>query len=262
MNERRSVREVFGFFFFLGRKTGKTRVFALLGLIPVALAVVVRIVLHGRSGDMAAVFTEILMVFFLQFYIVILALFYGTSVTAEEVENRTLSYLITRPLAKPAIVLGKYAAYTLLMALMVAVSLALSYFILNAGRLAQPSLYLTFLGYLAVLGLGILAYTAFFTFLGAVLKRAIILGLIFGFGWENVIQYFPGSTQKLSVVHYLKSLLPYRPAGGGGRGVALLLFRLEPTPPLAAVLMLAVIAGVFLALACWVFRMKEYLFEE
>lgn len=262
MNVQRSIREVFGFFFFLGRRTGKTRVFALVGLIPVALAVVVRIVLHGRSGDMAAVFTEILMVFFLQFYIVILSLFFGTSVTAEEVEGKTLCYLVTRPIPKPAVVLGKYLAYALLMALMVAVSLALSYFILNAGRLAQPSLYLTFLGYLGVLVLGILAYTAFFTFLGAVLKRAIILGLMFGFGWENVIQYFPGSTQRFSIVHYLKSLLPYRPMGGGGRGVALLLFRLEPTSPVTAVLMLAVIAGAFLALACWAFRTKEYLYEE
>jgi ABC-type transport system involved in multi-copper enzyme maturation permease subunit len=262
MNMPRSVREIFGFFFFLGRRTGKTRVFALLGLIPVALAVVVRIVLHGRSGDIAAVFTEILMVFFLQFYIVILALFFGTSVTAEEIENRTLSYLITRPLPKPAIVLGKYAAYVLLMFMMVAVSLTLSYFIMNAARLGEPALYLTFLRYLGVLGLGILAYTAFFTFLGTVLKRAILVGLVFGFGWENVIQYFPGSTQKFSIVHYLKSLLPYRPAGGGGGRLTLLLFRLEPTSPLVAVLMLAVIAGAFLALACWVFRMKEYLYEE
>jgi ABC-type transport system involved in multi-copper enzyme maturation permease subunit len=262
MNARRAVREVFGFFFSLARRTGKTRVFALLALVPVALAVVVRVVLHGRTGDMAAVFTEILMVFFLQFYIVILALFYGTSVAAEEVEGRTLSYLITRPLPKPAIVLGKYAAYSVLMFLMVGLSLGISYFTMNAGQLGEPALYSRFAGYLGVLGLGILAYAAFFTFLGTILKKAILVGLVFGFGWENVIQYFPGSTQRFSVVHYLKSMLPYRPMGGGGRGVALLLFRLEPTPPVLAVAMLAVIAGAFLALACWLFRTKEYLYEE
>ena len=80
---------------------------------------------------MAAVFTEILMVFFLQFYIVILALFYGTSITAEEVENRTLCYLITRPIPKPAIVLGKFAAYTPSCSPWSAVSLTLSYFIIE-----------------------------------------------------------------------------------------------------------------------------------
>ena len=110
--------------------------------------------------------------------------------------------------------------------------------------------------------LGILAYTAFFAFLGTILKRAIILGLVFGFGWETVIQYFPGSTQRFSIVHYLKSLLPYRPGGGGGRGVALLLFRLEPTAPVLAVLALLGITAAFLALACGLFRAKEYLSED
>jgi ABC-2 type transport system permease protein len=261
MTAPKACREVLRFFLFLGRRTGKTRVFAILGLIPVVLAVGGRIVLHGRSGEIAAVFTEILMVFFLQFYIIILALFYGTSVVAEEVENRTLSYLVTRPLPKAAIVLGKYGAYTLLMFAMVAVSLTLSYLIVNADGLPAATQALTLGRYLGVLGLGILAYTAFFTFLGAVLKRAIIVGLVFGFGWENIIQYFPGSTQKFSVVHYLKSLLPYRPAAGVGR-LTLLLFRLEPTAPLAAVLMLAAVAAAFLALACWAFRTKEYLYEE
>jgi ABC-type transport system involved in multi-copper enzyme maturation permease subunit len=264
MSVKRSFGRVFGFFFGLGRKTGKTRALALLGLFPVVLAVVARIFLRGRAGDMSAVFTEILMVFFLQLYIVILSLFYGTSVVAEEVENRTLSYLTTRPVSKPAIVLGKYAAYSLLMFVMVGIGLGVSYFILNAPRLGDPALYATFLRYLGVLGLGILAYTAFFTFLGTLLKKAIIVGLIFGFGWENVIQYFPGSTQRFSVVHYLKSLLPYHRAGsgGGGRGVALLLFRLEPTAPLVAVLALVAIAAAFLALACGLFRTKEYLSED
>jgi ABC-type transport system involved in multi-copper enzyme maturation permease subunit len=262
MTVRSAAREVFGFFFVLGRRTGRTRTFALLGLIPVALAVVARVFLRGRSGDMAAVSTEILMVFFLQFYIIILALFYGTSIAAEEVENRTLVYLITRPVPKPAIVLGKFAAYTALMGGMTALGLAASFFILNAARVGDPALWAAFFRYLGVLVLGILAYTAFFAFLGTVLKRAIILGLVFGFGWETAIQYFPGSTQRFSIVHYLKSLLPYRPGGGGGRGVALLLFRLEPTAPLLAVLALVGITAAFLALTCVIFRAKEHLSED
>lgn len=257
-----SARQVFAFFFILGRKSAKARVFALLGLVPVVLAVVVRIVMPGRSGDVMAVFTEILMVFFLQFYIVILSLFFGTSIVAEEIEGRTLPYLITRPLTKPGIIVGKFGAYALLMALMVTVNLALSYFIMNGYRLGEASLYLTFMRYAGVLGLGVLAYTAFFVFLGAVLKRAILVGLVFGFGWENVIQYFPGSTQKFSLVHYLKSLLPYRPAPGGKSYLSLLLFRLEPTTPAVSILTLAAVTAVLLALACWIFRTKEYLFEE
>jgi len=254
-----SVRRIFAFFFFLGKRTGRSRVFFLLGLIPVAIAVIVRIVMSGRAEDVVAVFNEILMVFYVTFDIVILSLFYGTSIVAEETEGRTLPYLITRPLSKPAIFLGKYAANVILMIIRVWTSLFLSFFIMNGHRLRDPVLYLTFLRYAGALGLGILAYTAFFAFLGTFLKRAILVGLLFGFGWENVIQYFPGSTQKFSLVHYMKSLMPRRPSGGP---LSMLLFRLEPTEPAVAVLTLVLIAAAFLALACWLFRTKEYLFEE
>jgi hypothetical protein len=57
----------------------------------------------------------------------------------------------------------------------------------------------------------------------------------------------------------MKSLMPRRAAGGP---LSILLFRLEPTRPAVAVLMLIVIAAAFLALACWLFRTKEYLYEE
>jgi ABC-2 type transport system permease protein len=262
MTTRSAVREVFGFYVSLGRRSGRTRTLALVGLIPVALAIVVRIVLRGREGDIAAVFSEILMVFFLQIYIVVLSLFYGTSIAAEEVENRTLAYLLTRPVPKTAVVLGKYAAYGVLMFAMTAIGLTASFVVLNASRLGDPALYAVLLKSLGVLWLGLLAYTALFAFFGMVLKRAIILGLIFGFGWETVIQYFPGSTQRFSIVHYLKSLLPFRSVTSSGKGLALLLFRLEPTPPLLAVLALFVIAAVFLALACGIFRAKEFLPED
>jgi len=254
-----SFRRVFALFCFLGRKTGKSRVFLLLGLIPVAIAVVVRIVMAGRSEDVVAVFNEILMVFYVTFEIVILSLFYGTSIVAEETEGRTLSYLTTRPLAKTGIFLGKYAAYVTLMVLMVSASLFFSFFIMNGHRFREPALYLMFLRYAGALGLGIAAYTALFAFLGTFLKRAILIGLLFGFGWENVVQYFPGSTQRLSLVHYMKSLMPRRAAGGP---LSILLFRLEPSKPAVAVLILTVIAAAFLGLACWLFRTKEYLYEE
>ncbi len=56
MGVKRSAGLIFGFFFPLGWKTGKTRALALLGLFPVLLAVVARVFLRGRTGDMSAVF--------------------------------------------------------------------------------------------------------------------------------------------------------------------------------------------------------------
>ncbi len=257
----RTIREVFSFYFFLGRRTGKTRLFFLLGLLPFVLSVVVKLTVNPRADDVMTIFTEILMVFFLQFYIVILSLFYGTSVLAEEIEGRTLPYLVTRPLSKPGIILGKSGAYISLMFLMIAVNLLLSFFVVNFNDLGNASIYRTFVTYLGVLFLGIVAYTSLFVFLGVFMKRAILVGLAFGFGWENIIQFFPGSTQKFSIVHYLKSLLPYRSPTGRSQ-VMILLFRLEPSSTAASILTPILLSAVFLGLACALFRWKEYLFED
>ena len=39
------------------------------------------------------------------------ALFYATSLVADEVEGRTLTYLLTRPITRASILAGKFAAY-------------------------------------------------------------------------------------------------------------------------------------------------------
>jgi hypothetical protein len=141
---------------------------------------------------------------------------------------------------------------------MVVFGVIFSFLILNVDKLLEFSLYKVLFKNMAVLILGLICYTAFFTFIGTFLKRSIMFGLIFSFGWENVIQYFPGSTQRFAIIHYLKSLLPVPPA----EGFAFLLFRLEPTPPGLAVLMLFLIAVVLLGLACLIFHWKEYILQD
>ena len=256
-----ALGRVFSVFWALGRKARRTRFFFLFSLLPAAVALIIRLseLFSGRSPHEGTyVFTNIIMFFYLQMIILVLALFYGTSVCSEEVEGKTLPYLTTRPVPKSAVVLGKYAAYSLITVVMVGLGLVLSFLILNFDRLLEPEVDLVLLRYMGVLLFGLIAYGAFFTFLGSALKRSIFFGLLFCFGWENVIQYFPGSTQRLAVVHYLKSFLPAAPPGR----FAFLTFRLESTPPGLAVLVLGLFTAVCLALAGLVFSKKEYILED
>jgi len=260
----RSVRALASFFWFVGRKARRTKVFVLLGALPVLMSLVIqanRLFTPGTSVDGPAVFSNIVMTFNLQFLILVLALFYGTSVCAEELEGKTLTYLTTRPVPKPAIILGKYFAYAAFLILVVAAGVALSFVVLHIDRLGDAASWLVLLRSLGVLALGLLVYTAFFTLVGTVLKKSVLFGLMFSFGWENIVQYFPGATQKFTIMHYLKSLLPAVSTGGEG-SFAFLLFKLEPSPPEAAVVTLAVLTAAFLGLACWIFSRKEYLFED
>lgn len=256
-----SIKNVFSFFFSMGRNARRTKVFYLVSFIPVIMAMVIKfaqIFSSRRPIEGLAIFSNMIMVFYLQFLILILAIFFGTSVCSEEVEGKTLTYLTTRPVSKTAIILGKYAAYALLTILMTAVGLLICFLILNVEHLLDLSLYRILLRDAVVLILGLICYTSLFTFVGTFLRRSILFGLIFSFGWENVIQYFPGSTQRFAIVHYLKSLLP---SPSGGR-FSFLLFRLESTPAGMAILMLFLITAVFLFLAALFFSKKEYILQD
>jgi len=260
----RSFRSIFSFFFYAGRQSRKTKIFFVISCLPVLMALVIKLnqfVLGGRTVDNMSVFTNIIMAFYLQFLILVLALFYGSSVCLEEIEGKTLTYLTTRPVSKSAIVLGKYAAYVVFIVVMVAVGVFFSFLILNFEDISQGPVWGILARDLGVLVLGLVCYTAFFVFLGTFFKRSILFGLVFAFGWENIVQYFPGATQRFTIVHYLKSLLPAGAVTTGGK-FSFLLFRLEASPPASAITTLIVVTAAFLGLACLLFSQKEYLFEE
>jgi len=262
---------VFRFSARLVRRSKRTKVFAIVSLLPVLIAAILqitRLASPGRGLDGLEVFSNVVMGFSLQFLVLLLSLFYGTSITADEVENKTLTYLTTRPVPKAAIILGKYSAAIVLLLILMLTSTIVSFLILNIDRLEYGPAW-AFLGKsLAALTLGTVCYTAFFTLLGTFLKKSVLFGLFFCFGWENVVQYFPGSTQRFTILHYLKSLLPGMGAGlragteKGNEALSFLMFRLEPTPAATAVITLLVLTAVFTGLACWIFARKEYLFDE
>ncbi len=258
----KEILRVFSFYFFQARKTSRTRTFFWLSTGAILMALVIRTykIAGNWTESGQIIFQNFLMTFFLQFLIVLMALFYGTGIVSEELDNRTMPYITSRPLSRPAIILGKYLAYFCLSGLMLVVSLLVSYFILNLDSEFSLSNLLTVLSYSLVLLLGLAAYLSFFNFLGVWLKKPVLVGLAFGFGWESVIQYFPGTTQKLSIAHYLKSLLPKYTTSSGKLGF--LFIRLEPTRPGLAVVILFGIVSFFLLLSCVLFSYKEYLFED
>jgi ABC-2 type transport system permease protein len=259
-----AARSVFSFFWFAGRKARRTRLMAVLGALPVLAALAIQIqrwVVGGGGPDGVRIFSNVILAFYLQFLVLVLALFYGTSVVSEEVEGKTLTYLTTRPISKTAIIMGKYAAYAAWSGLLVGAGVLLSFLILASDGLGDPAAWGILVKTLAVLLLGLLVYTALFTLAGAVLKKSVLFGLFFCFGWETIVQYFPGSTQKLTVMHYLKSILKPETSGPGGV-LSFLFVRLEPTSVVVSVLMLLLIAAAALAAASVLFSRREYLFEE
>lgn len=233
---------------------------ALLGL-PMVFALVYRIFLaaklpqHLSGHDLYAV---VIAFYYVRNVLPLAALFYATALIADEVEGKTLTYLLTRPIRRNAILTGKYAAYlvtTLTLSLPAAV---LTFFLLATARgwsgigAAVPDLFRD----LGVMALALAVYGAFFTLLGVSLRRPVIPGLLFLFVWELAAN-LPGYLPRATITAWLRSLVRHHPAH---EGVADMFGQVLP-----AALSLEVLAGMliaFLAGAIWIFSTREYVMEQ
>ena len=53
---------------------------------------------------------------------------------------------------------------------------------------------------LGLLAIGLAAYGALFALVGTVLKRPLVVGLVFAFGWEQVALVMPGYLKRFTLV--------------------------------------------------------------
>ena len=195
---------------------------------------------------------------YFQLLIPVLALFFGTTIVNEELDNKTLVYLTTAPVPPPHRPAGQVPGR--LPAAAADRRQRLSALLPGRRRStawARPRPGKSWALFLGTSLLALFCYSALFTLLGAFMKKSILLGLFFVFGWESVVQYFPGVTQKFTIIHWIKSLLPVPPGQGG-----FLIFQLQPSPALESVAVLLIAGLLFLAVAVFIFERKEYILSD
>src|SRR6188474_2612500 len=155
-----------------------------------------------------AIFGLMIWIFYLRFTVPVLGVFYGTSLMADEVEDKTITYLFTRPIPKGAVLVGKYLAYLACTFLVVLPSVMIVYFMLVPFS-ALPETFGNLLVDLGLLALGLAVYGGVFAFVGAFFKRPLVIGLVFAFGWEQVVLALPGYLKQFTIAYYLQALVPH-----------------------------------------------------
>ena len=60
-----------------------------------------------------------------------------------------------------------------------------------------------------MLAVGLAAYGAVFALVGTRLKRPLVVGLVFAFGWEPAVLLFPGYLKRLTVAYYMQALVTH-----------------------------------------------------
>lgn len=167
-----------------------------------------------------------------------------------EIDTETLVYLSDRSIGRPTLVVGKYlgTVASALAFVLPAALLPLAVADLGGGTpyaLTVPS---------AVASgavLATLAYAGFFLFLGLATRSALLIGLLFGFLWEELLPLFPGDVPRLTMIFYLRSFLAGTVSGGPLSGYP------GAVPTGTAVAALLLVPAAFVVLASLVFRSFE-----
>ncbi len=142
----------------------------------------------------------------------------STSVLSQEVEQKTIVYLVTRPIPRSTLLISRIVALVVAVsAIGIACALAVSLATHGGQAAANEYLIRDFRGLIV----GAAAYGLLFVLISLWMSRAMIVSLLFAFGWEIMIPNMAGNVYWLSIHSYLKSIAQ-RPSSSGGGPMAFL----------------------------------------
>jgi hypothetical protein len=187
---------------------------------------------------------------FISFLLPLWSLSFATEALSGEREERSLVWLLMRPLSRPAVYLAKYVAL-----LPWALGLNLGGFAVLCLAAGAPGRVVFGLYWPAVLG-ATLAFTALFHFMGAVFRRAALMAIVYSFFLETILGNMPGYLKRVSVGFYTRCLMFDAAQAYGVQPEQPSVFL--PVGPAAAWGVLLGATAALLAAGMWVFARTEY----
>jgi len=211
-----------------------------------------------------------------QTYFLHLGMFFGcvgifANLFRGEMLEKTMHYYFLTPVRRELLVLGKYISGAAVAVVLFTTSAVLSFylvgyhqgaawsdFVLHGPGLRQMALYAV-TAILACLGYGAVFLTAGLLFRNPMIAAAVV------WVWENLNPFLPTFLKKISIIFYLKSLLPVQlpvPPGRGGNLFELLMTEADPTPAALAATGLVVVTALILTYAAISARRAEISYGE
>lgn len=238
--------------------------------VPVIMALIIRVIdamsgsamqVNGVIMDGPAIFGMMIWMFFLRFSVPVLSIFYGTALIADEVEDKTITFLFTRPIPRGAVLVGKYLAFLVSTLIVVLPSVMIVWLLIVPLRGSLGASFIDLIKDLLILTAGFAVYGAFFAFVGAKFKRPLMIALFFVFAWENAAMLFPGYMRRFTIAHYLQGLVPHAMPADTTMSLIQSVFQEVPTLG-TSIFWLVVIWAVFLWLAARIVARREYILEQ
>jgi ABC-2 type transport system permease protein len=182
---------------------------------------------------------------------------YTTMVLSQEVEQKTIVYLLTRSTPRAQLLIGRWLATV---AAVVTVSvLGMGLCIAGAGGVTLP----IWRDLMAVL-LGAVAYGSLFLMVTMVFNRALMICVLFAFGWESTVPNLPTGIQQLSILSHMQAVAAHPDTLGGKKFLEAIagIAGQNDLSPLSSALKLGIFSVVMVAVATYWFKTHEFIPRE
>lgn len=134
----------------------------------------------------------------------IATLILATTAIGDEIEDRTMVYLVLKPISRLRIVIEKYLAVAEITVVALWVGLVAAWLV-TTGSEASDSVDVLVAAAIAIL-FGVLAYGALFLFISLFVPRALMVGIIYTLIWESLLSRLIPGARVLSVRFYVQSI--------------------------------------------------------
>lgn len=181
---------------------------ALVFLLPAGLAILIR----STGAPVPSRFLEFLLSWMLvpQALLPLAALLYASGIIQDEQEDQTITYLLIRPLPKWLMYIVKMAA-TWTTTVVLTVVLAVLTYVAIYARSSVPLAEAFHRGVKAaeIHSLAVIAYASIFGLLGLLIRRSLIVGMIYTAVIEGLLANLPLSVRMGTVIYYSR-IIAYR----------------------------------------------------
>ena len=217
---------------------------SLLTLLPVALALAIRFG-AGDDAETDDVITGVIDAILVAGILPLVTMALATASFGNELEDKTLSYIMLKPVPRWKIALPKLIAPILVAGPLVVISgAAAAYIGLDSG-------FKTPLAVGVALLVGVVAYSAVFTWAGLITTRALSFAIVYVFLWEGVVSTFISGVRYLSVRGYTLAVMH----GLDETGLESISDRVIEFP--AAIVGALLVSAVFFWLTIWRLRKMD-----
>jgi ABC-2 type transport system permease protein len=190
------------------------RLIALAGFALVPAVIVGAIALtHPAAASLSSTAEDLFALLTLPIVVMVIVLVLAVGQFRNEIDTETLVYLTDRSVKRATIVVGKYlGSIAAALVLVIPATLLPLAIALLAGGTSYPIAVPATATSAAILAA--VAYGGFFLFLGLVSRSALLIGLLYGFLWEELLPLLPGDVPRFTVIFYLRSFLSWELTNG------------------------------------------------